>query len=140
VAFCRTELRRYRDLLYARAAQADPPANWELLWDGSPLELPAGCGRVRLVPSGITPVRARLRFRRGGEALKPVGSEHTRELRDLFQQVGLPPWERGRLPLLCDEHGELLAVGDLWLSEAGAAWLCVHERRFEWLPHGPQQP
>ncbi|WP_413626759.1 tRNA lysidine(34) synthetase TilS [Luteibacter sp. Lutesp34] len=59
-----------------------------------------------------------VRYRRGGEALRPHGDRHTRELRDLFQQTAVPPWERPRIPLV--EAGDrLVAVADKWLSEEG---------------------
>ncbi|MGH8163924.1 MAG: tRNA lysidine(34) synthetase TilS, partial [Rhodanobacteraceae bacterium] len=61
-----------------------------------------------------------LRFRRGGEHIKPVGDSHTRELRDLFQQANIPPWQREHIPLIYSQD-ELLAVGDYWFSEAGKA-------------------
>lgn len=144
IAFGRSELRRYRDLVYARSQHADPPADWQQTWDGSPLQLPADCGHVSLIDAAeadakpanqhLVPVRTTLRFRRRGETLRPVGSPHTRELRDLFQQAGVPPWERARVPVLCDgDSGELLAVGDLWLSQAGATWLEQRGLRFQWL-------
>lgn len=59
-----------------------------------------------------------VRLRRGGERLRPVGDAHTRELRDLFQQANLPPWQRTACPLIYD--GEtLLAVADRWFDAQG---------------------
>jgi tRNA(Ile)-lysidine synthase len=126
IAYAGTELRRHRELLYARAAADDPPPGWETPWDGTPLELPAGCGVLRLHPSPA-PGQATftVHFRRGGERLKPLGSAHTRELRDLFQSAGIPPWERPRLPLIYRDQ-QLFAVADLWRTEAADAWLLEH--------------
>jgi tRNA(Ile)-lysidine synthase len=59
-----------------------------------------------------------VRYRLGGETLKPVGDRHTRELRDLLQRGGIPPWERPRMPLVVDGDA-VLAVADRWVSEAG---------------------
>lgn len=139
VAFAGTELRRYRDLLYARAAQADPPPGWERAWNGGAIELPAGCGRLALAaldggaPAAASATALHLRFRRGGERLRPAGDCHTRELRDLLQEAGVPPWERPRLPLVY-AGDTLLAVADLWLTEAGADWLARGGLRLHWQP------
>ena len=76
------------------------------------------CARRRVWPS-----LRYVRFRRGGESLRLHGGAHTRELRDLLQEAGVPPWQRSRLPLVFDAGGALLAVGDLWVSEAGRGTL-----------------
>lgn len=47
-------------------------------------------------------------FRQGGEVIKPAGSDKTLTLKHLFQQFSIPPWMRGRIPLLF--HGEELIV------------------------------
>lgn len=118
VSWTGTELRRYRDLLYALSPVLPPPAGWERAWDGrAPLELPDGCGRVSLPTDPGRQLALTVRLRRGGERLRPSGQAHTRELRDLLQQAGVPPWLRGRLPLIY-AGGELLAVADLWQTEA----------------------
>lgn len=121
ITFAQTELRRYRELLYALRLSAQPPEDWEAAWDGmSALPLPDGSTLSSLPPRRIDPP-LRVTYRRGGERLKPAGAAHTRELRLLLQEVGVPPWQRARLPLLW--QGEvLLAVGDLLLSDVGAAW------------------
>jgi tRNA(Ile)-lysidine synthase len=58
----------------------------------------------------------KLGFRRRGEYFHPVGRRHSRSLKKLLQEAGVPPWERDYIPLLyCNE--ELIAVIGLWLSE-----------------------
>jgi tRNA(Ile)-lysidine synthase len=43
-------------------------------------------------------------MRRGGERLKPEPGRPRRALKNLFQEAGVPPWRRERLPLLyCGE-------------------------------------
>ncbi|MBV8032600.1 MAG: tRNA lysidine(34) synthetase TilS [Betaproteobacteria bacterium] len=45
-----------------------------------------------------------LRPRKGGERLQPDPRRPRRTLKNLFQEAGVPPWERDRLPLLfCDD-------------------------------------
>jgi tRNA(Ile)-lysidine synthase len=59
-----------------------------------------------------------VRFRQGGERIRPAGDAHTRELRDLLQRAGIPPWQRAGIPLIFSGD-ELMAVADLWSSDAG---------------------
>ncbi len=133
------EVRRYRDLLYALAPLQLPISDWSGRFDGSELELPNGLGRLRLVGPDGTPRRIdpplAVRFRRGGESLRLAGGGLTRELRDLFQEAGIPPWQRGRLPLVFEpgESGDaLIAVADLWRSERGTERLAGADTRLEW--------
>lgn len=132
-----TELRRYRDLVYARAPLEMVPAAWEHEWHGEPTPLPASLGILQLLDAddrvqAANPAQAwRIRFRRGGEILDVPGAGR-RELRDLFQTAGIPPWERGRLPLIFDERGTLLAVADLWLGVEGTALLQRSALRLHW--------
>ena len=121
VGWAGAELRRYRDRLYALAPQSPPPQDWEQAWDGTgTLDLPPGCGRLSLSATPQAPLALTVRLRRGGERLRPQTHAHTRELRDLLQQAGVPPWLRGRLPLVY-AGGELLAVADLWQTDTAEA-------------------
>jgi tRNA(Ile)-lysidine synthase len=121
-----TEVRRYRDWLYAMRPAAPAPENWQADWDGATLDLPAG-GSLAL-QSGTQGDRARdaglqVRYRQGGERLRPAGKPHTRNLRVLLQEAGVPPWQRAHVPLIY-AGGELIAAGDLFLS-ATAHDLCA---------------
>ena len=63
-----------------------------------------------------------LRFRAGGERFRPRGRAH-HSLKHLFQESGVVPWMRGRVPLLY-RADSLVAIGDLWISadvDAGPA-------------------
>jgi len=134
------EVRRYRDLLHGLPPLHFPPLDWSAEFVGDALALPADIGVLRLVAtesSTSTPRLARsvrVRFRRGGESLKLAGAAHTRELRDLLQEAGIPPWQRSRLPLVLDADGALLAVADLWTSSAGAELLAHAGARLSWTP------
>lgn len=121
VSFAQTELRRYRNLLYAKTPDMPLPEDWQAKWDGTAaLHLPDG-SVLSLQPARQFDPPLQVGYRRGGEQLRPPGGKHTRELRLLLQEAGVPPWQRGRLPLI-RQNEVLLAVGDLLLSEAGAAW------------------
>ncbi len=133
-----TELRRYRDLVHARRPMQMVPIEWQQDWHGERLELPAALGSLRMLDlSGNEAPLAmaqpwRVRFRRGGESLRMALDGHHRELRDLFHGAGIPPWERGRLPLVFDHEGTLLAVADLWLGKDGQDLLASHGRSLAW--------
>ncbi len=88
-----------------------------------PLELP-GNGRVWL--EGRAPaLPLQVRYRQGGEVLELLGRGH-RDLKRLLQESGLPPFVRGRLPLLY-AGGQLLALANLpQLKLAASAGLQLH--------------
>jgi len=112
-----TEVRRYRDLLYAMRPAPPVPKQWHACWNGAPLALPAG-GTVALqsdLPREFAGLALSVRYRQGGERLKPAGKPHSRELRLLLQEAGMPPWRRARVPLIY-AGDELIAAGDLFLS------------------------
>ena len=134
------ELRRYRDLLYAMPPLDFPPPGWSSPFDGRAVELPAGCGVLRCISlrhgrAGQQPQLPNgwlLRFRRGGERLKLADDAATRDLRELFQDAGIPSWERRRLPLLFTPDDTLAAVSDLWSSADAKRILARHDCRLEW--------
>lgn len=128
LAFAQTELRRYRDLLYAMRPLPPVPDQWETRWEGTPLDLPGG-GRLTLEPARRLDPILHVRYRRSGERFKPTGAAHTRELRTMLQEAGIPPWRRARMPLICTGE-KLLAVGDVFESEAGARWRAANGVRF----------
>lgn len=116
VGWLDTEVRVWRGRLWCMPRQRPFDTGWSSPWRGEPLALPGGgsltLGRHRLGE----PVT--VRYRVGGETLKPVGDRHTRELRDLYQRAGIPPWERPRMPLVVAGEA-VLAVADRWVSEVG---------------------
>jgi len=65
-----------------------------------------------------------VRFRRGGERIKLPGSEITRTLKNCFNEWGVPPWQRDRVPLLYYQ-GEIVMVWGhtdfLWLNEEASS-------------------
>ena len=54
-----------------------------------------------------------LRLRRGGEKLQMDAARPRRHIKDLFQELGVPPWQRDRLPFLWS--GERL----VWVAGLG---------------------
>ncbi|MGH8178039.1 MAG: tRNA lysidine(34) synthetase TilS [Steroidobacter sp.] len=122
------EVRRYRGLLYLDQRLPEFESSAALVWDtGSPIELPANLGRLLLQPDPSGALSAAklsstlfVRFRAGGEMLRPAGDAHRRSLKKLLQSSGVPPWRRDRLPLIYSDD-RLVAVGDLWISDEFAA-------------------
>jgi len=128
-----TDLRIWKSRLWALAPARSVPPDWQAEWLGQPLPLPDG---GRLAWQG-EPLREALmvRLRRGGERIRPSGDRHTRELRDLFQQAELPPWQRAGCPLIYVGE-ELVAVADRWRSEAGETWFRGAHGQPRWQPAG----
>ena len=75
-------------------------------WDGEArLPIPQLGGELRFrrtrgkgIAASARPLRVRLRA--GGERLQPDSRRPRRTLKNLFQEAGVPAWERERLPLL----------------------------------------
>jgi tRNA(Ile)-lysidine synthase len=118
------EIRRYRGRLYARPARVAatvPGACGDGNW-----ELGAGLGRFGLVAGNAGGLSAELaagavvRFRSGGESLKPHPDRPRKRLKDLCQEAGIVPWMRDRLPIVV-VGDRVAAVGDLWIDAAFAA-------------------
>ncbi|HEC16264.1 MAG TPA: tRNA lysidine(34) synthetase TilS [Sedimenticola sp.] len=124
VCWAGVEVRRYRDRLYLMSPLPRHDPAMVLDWDGrTALRLPScpGVLRAEKGTGGIDPAKwsagkIQVRFRRGGERCRPAGRGHGHSLKKLFQERGLPPWERDRLPLIYIDD-QLAAVADLWVCE-----------------------
>lgn len=122
-------LRRYRDRV--RLATVESGDRWSVRWEGeSRLSLPDG--RVVVAVAGIGDGIARdrleghqvvLRNRHGGERFQVQANRPRRELKKLFQETGIAPWERNRLPLLCVDEQVIwvpgVGVDPGWLADSG---------------------
>lgn len=134
------EIWRYRDLLVAVPGQTPPDPELVADWDlDRPFEI-RGIGRLHTLPS-TTPdaprIRAvrrlRVQLRRGGEILQLPGRRHHHALKKLIQAAGIPPWERGRLPLFY-AGDQLVAVADRWVCAAYAPGRDEPGLRIVWEP------
>jgi tRNA(Ile)-lysidine synthase len=122
------QVRRYRDrLMLSKLAELVTPPS-ALPWkDKRQLLLPDGLGRLYVEPDrqGISARQwqeadVEVRFRVGGERCLPVGQAHHRSLKKLFQEWGVPPWERSTQPLIYLD-GELAAVPERLICQPFAA-------------------
>jgi tRNA(Ile)-lysidine synthase len=78
-----------------------------------------------------------VRFRSGGERFRPANRRHSTTLKHWFQENGVVPWMRDRIPLLF-RRATLIGVADLWISEeAQGASLRGPRWRAEWSDHPP---
>ncbi|MHB1058143.1 MAG: tRNA lysidine(34) synthetase TilS [Rhodanobacter sp.] len=127
------ELHIWKGRLWALPPERSVAADWRAQWHGEPLALPDG-GELTLTVAGTRLAEPlQLRLRRGGERIRPDGDAHTRELRDLFQQARLPPWQRNACPLLY-AGDELIAVADRWIAARGTAIFRQAGARPHWRP------
>jgi tRNA(Ile)-lysidine synthase len=122
------QVRRYRNCLYLLAADPlDSPGDQGLVVDGNRMQLEHGLGILRLesdaaegLSRDVVERGLELRYRRGGEKLRPCGQAHTKKLKKLLQEASVVPWMRDRIPLIYAD-GELVAVADLWLADGAAS-------------------
>lgn len=125
VSWAGHDIRRYRDDLYClqKAALHDPSII--IPWLGmDDLQLPSNLGKLSLqaADSGIPltvwqTARIEVRFRQGGELCRPSNTTHHKSLKKLFQEWGIPSWERDRIPIIYMDNelaiipNRLLCVG-----------------------------
>jgi tRNA(Ile)-lysidine synthase len=133
VSWENTELHIWKARLWALAPASEIDAGWQADWHGEPLGLPDGGELSLRDPAMRLAQPLQVRLRRGGERIKPDGDAHTRELRDLFQDARLPPWQRQVCPLLF-AGDELVAVADRWASHRGAAIFRQANAQPHWCP------
>ncbi len=125
-------IERWRDLLHVQRRREPLPAEWSAEWDGSePLPLPGG-DSLELVGADSFPSPCRISARRGGERIRLTGRTQSHALKNVLQELGVPPWEREALPLLHDHTGELAAIADFAYSAAFDAWLREQGARLRW--------
>ena len=113
-------VRRYRDHLY-RVPNLSPPAS-----EYGPIEvarvarLPHGSIDWRRGGAGLRKGQAlTIRYRAGPERIAPAGRGVTKRLKPLFQEYGIPPWQRDTWPLLFDGDA-LVAVPGIAVAEGFA--------------------
>jgi tRNA(Ile)-lysidine synthase len=125
-------IERWRDLLHAQRRREPLPSGWNAEWNGQePLPLPGG-DLLRLEGAAAFPSPLRVSARQGGERIALPGRAHSHTLKNLLQELGVPPWEREALPLLSNAAGELVAVADLAYSAGFDAWLRETGGRLHW--------
>ncbi len=115
-------IRRYRDRLYCLQYKG-PVALQDDIW-------PVGQTSINISPNQILScvpsskgilrelwltAKIEIRFRRGGEKIRLPGREGHHVMKNLFQEAGIPPWERDVMPLIY-LNDRLAAIGGQWIS------------------------
>lgn len=124
-------IRRYRDKLYCLATQSGTGLDSfegcenHFAWPAGQLSIRIAKDRVLSCVSSSTGItreqwqsaKIEVRFRQGGEKIRLPGRQGHHSLKNLFQEAGIPPWERDVLPLIY-LNGALAAVGGQWIDAA----------------------
>ncbi|CCP04056.1 cell cycle protein [Erwinia amylovora Ea644] len=132
-----SEVRRFRDRLYwlpqllpLGASQLAWPAPWQ------PLTLPDGLGQLRQSSQGIAlrypqPTDSvNVRFRATG-AFHIIGRAGSRSMKKLWQEHGIPPWQRERIPLIF--YGDrLIAALGVFVTRDGSVQQGAKEWHINW--------
>jgi tRNA(Ile)-lysidine synthase len=110
-----------------RGRESPPARDGQITWawrEAPVCALGEGCGELLIRPAAHGPLDTAalpealsVRWRRGGERLRPVRGGPRRTLKSLLQEAHVLPAERARLPLLY-AGARLIAVADLWLDES----------------------
>ncbi|NQY26562.1 MAG: tRNA lysidine(34) synthetase TilS [Piscirickettsiaceae bacterium] len=117
VSWTGVEVRRYHDALYFMLPLAEHDGaerlscnntnelalqNQQVMsWQSAPQGI-----NQQLISSGLT-----IRYRQGGEKIKPQGHAHHKTLKHLFQQWNIPTWQRERIPLIFKDDELIVVVG-----------------------------
>lgn len=127
VSWTGIEVRRYQNQLYFMEPIVKPDSKQLItISNTTDIDLGQGCTlewqpcvgkgiKASLITDGLS-----LRFRQGGERIKPQGSIHHRTVKHLFQQWGIPPWQRERIPLIFS-NDDLIAITDYCVSDFASA-------------------
>lgn len=135
------EARRHGGRLYLMpSGELQTPPAEITRFDGAKVRLGGGLGKLVLRPGAdqglsdaVVERGLELRYRKGGEEIKPVGQSHTRKLKKLLQDEDVVPWMRNRLPLIYSNE-RLVAVADLWIADEAAS---APGTAIEWINRPP---
>jgi tRNA(Ile)-lysidine synthase len=138
------EVRRHRGLLLVRPVQRAASGEATIRWRGEPaIAVPAWRGVLRFVAGveqgfdaeWLAERPLELRGRTGGERFKPHPTRPSKTLKRLFQEAGIPEFERARLPLVWRGEHLIYVAGlgaDARLVDAGGARV-----QLQWQPDAP---
>ncbi len=135
------QIMRWRDCLYLMKTVVEMPDDWQHVWDDAlPFSLPNRDQWGFESEQNPTTLAAliqnhfggnlRVGFRQGGEKILLENRGQHSSLKNCLQELGVPPWERSRLPVLSTVAGECLAVGDVLLSARFATFCESNGIRF----------
>lgn len=112
------EVRRYQGLLYAQEQLIKLDSQAEYTWPDitkplviskeMTLTISSSLGEG-LSQSKLEKAELLVKFRQGGESCRPAGRGQTHQLKKLFQEWQVPPWQRASIPLIY-VNGEIAEV------------------------------
>ncbi|MGR9074397.1 MAG: tRNA lysidine(34) synthetase TilS [Gammaproteobacteria bacterium] len=133
-------IRRYRDQMHVMKKLPTIDAESAYIWEKGlkTLDLPGNgmlCIEDTRLP-GISQAawlshKVTVRYRKGGENLLLPGRNGRRSLKKLYQEAGIPPWERERMPLIY-MGDRLAAVGDRWIDADFYGGMPGDNLRIQW--------
>ena len=136
VSWAGVEVRRYQNQLYFMKPLAEHDANKTIeINDFEDIQLSENCivhwqkSAIKGIDSSMLGQDLTLRFRQGGESIMPQGNQHHKSLKHLFQEWGVPPWLRSRVPLIFLKD-ELVVVTEYCHSD----FACANNDRQVYLP------
>jgi tRNA(Ile)-lysidine synthase len=102
------EVRRFKNEIFIVQKKLLKQKNYEIIWQGeSEILLPNGSTLTFKKVKGrgidlelLKNKKLTIRNRRGGEFFKPHAKRPTKKIKQLLQELNLPPWEREALPLI----------------------------------------
>ncbi len=146
VRWDRAEVRRFGDRLLLMPCLAPLESSSRQPWPDPAAGIDLGAAQGRLLcgavdDGGLDPQRlccgrVEIGYRAGGERIRISGKPHSSGLSRLFQEAGVFPWMRDRVPLVFID-GQLAAVADLWVAEDFAASPGSRAMALQWLEHPP---
>lgn len=123
VNWSNTEVRRFQGKLYAMKTLQVFDVHQRIEWlPELPLFLPRHNCEVSMTVAStglsedVLGRQLTVRFRTGGERIKPLGRAHTMDLKKLMQEAAIPPWQRSRIPLIYLDE-QLIAVAGYWIAD-----------------------
>lgn len=136
------EIRRHRNRIFVIPRLDDDAQRLQPVafrWGGeAQIDFSAYGGRLYFDPveKGIDAAWLRqqdllIRYRSGGEKLKPALNRPTKPLKYHYQALDIPAWERLRLPLVCTGAGQLLfaaGIGMNWRDLPIGSEACIRLR------------
>lgn len=146
VSWSDIEVRRFRDQLYCLENTPHDATQVLPVQAASTIELPSLHQRLHLnrqtsseqcpyvLHEDILNRSLSIRFRQGGEKIRPAGRKGRKDLKTLFQEADVPGWQRDKIPLLY-AGDELVAVVGYCLADEfaikGAGVMPVLDKREE---------
>ncbi|MDH5388618.1 MAG: tRNA lysidine(34) synthetase TilS [Gammaproteobacteria bacterium] len=115
----KSEIRRYQGQLYC-LKRVEHDASEAFDWNPKEQRVLDNLDIELLAEQGLKPEllnkKLTVKFRQGGEKIRPVGRKGTHSLKKLMQEAGIPPWQRSRIPLIYFDE-ELICVYGYWIAE-----------------------